>query len=77
MPFTAFKYVKAEGWKKKAIDYIFMARNNYFTKNRVVVTGFMGAPELRRDDLMDRDTGYPTGDHPSDHFSIGYKVTLK
>jgi len=28
--FTTFKYRKKEGWVKRTIDYIFIAKNNYF-----------------------------------------------
>ena len=30
MPFTTFKYRQNEGWVKRTIDYMFIARNDYY-----------------------------------------------
>ena len=36
--FTTFKYREKEGWKKRTIDYIFMADNDYYKKNKCIIS---------------------------------------
>jgi len=33
--FTTFKYREKEGWVKRTIDYIFMAKNDYYNNHGV------------------------------------------
>ena len=75
--FTTFKYTDKEGWIKRTVDYMFIAKNDYFNDNIPVIKRYMEPLELEQDGLLNTDIGYPSPDHPSDHFSIGYKVFLK
>ena len=76
--FTSFKYdSEKEKWVKKTTDYIFMAKNRYMERQGVIVEEFMDPVDLARYDLLDKEDGYPSYDHPSDHFSIAYKIYLK
>ena len=79
--YTAFTYVKFDETKeqfiKKTTDYLFMAKNKYLEKKGVVIEEFMDPVDLSRYSLLNLKDGYPYYDHPSDHFSVAYKVFLK
>lgn len=36
----------------------------------------MDPVQIERDGLLNNEIGYPSPDHPSDHFSIAYEVIL-
>jgi len=75
---TTFKYREKEGWVKRTVDYIFIAKNRYFNKNNIpVIKRCMDPSDLEKEALLNTEIGYPSPDHPSDHFSIAYKVFLK
>jgi len=50
-----------------------MAENQYFSKNKVFVEEMLG---LEDKDVIDPDMANPCENHPSDHYSLAYKVRL-
>ena len=73
--FTTFKYRgKDSGWVKRTIDYIFMAKNDYYTNHGVQILECLDPSNVEKDGLLNTDIGNPNPSHPSDHYSIGYKV---
>jgi len=72
--FTTFKYRKKEGWVKRTIDYIFMAKNEFYESNDVAITEFLDPGDLEKENLLNNEIGNPCPNHPSDHYSIGYIV---
>ena len=73
--FTTFKYRKKEGYVKRTIDYIFLAKNNWYkaNQNQVRITHSLEMPE---ENLIDQKMANPCKDHPSDHYSIAYTIEL-
>ena len=71
------KYRAKEGWVKQTIDYIFVAKNEYYNKNGCIIEEYMDPIDLEKDILLNKDIGNPCRNHPSDHYSIAYKVQLK
>ena len=74
--FTTFKYRKKEGWVKRTIDYIFIAKNDYFNENNVSVSEYLNPADLQKEDLLNNEVGNPCPNHPSDHYSLGYKINF-
>jgi len=74
--FTTFKYREKEGWVKRTIDYIFLLKNKYSLNNGVTIKEYLDPGDLERDRLLNSEVGNPCPTHPSDHYSIGYKVEL-
>lgn len=76
--FTTFKYrEKDHGWVKHCIDFMFINRNSYFKNREVAVEKYLDPADVESEGLMNLDIGNPCPSHPSDHYSIGYQVTLE
>lgn len=75
--FTTFKYTAEEGWVKRTIDYIFIAKNDWFEESGCTISQYLDPADLERDDLLNLKIGNPCPNHPSDHYSIGYELRLK
>jgi len=73
---TTFKYREKEGWVKRTIDYIFMARNDYYNTNKCTISECLDPSDVEKEGLLNMDIGNPCPNHPSDHYSIGYQVRL-
>ena len=72
--FTTSKYREKDGgWVTRCIDYMFIHKNEYLRRNGCLIEEFMGPEEIE----LNKEIGYPCHNHPSDHFSIGYKLQLK
>ena len=69
--FTTLKS-KQQGWAKKTTDYIFMAKNQYLKNKGIIIQEYLEPADLTRYGLLNTQTGYPSPDHPSDHFSLAY-----
>ena len=37
---------------------------------------YLDPEDLETDGMLNNEIGYPNASHPSDHFSIGYKILL-
>ena len=72
--FTTLKFRKKEGWVKRTIDYIFIAKNNYFKNNDISIGSYIDTKDLENNGLINNDIGNPCENHPSDHYSIAYEV---
>ena len=74
--FTTFKFREKEGWVQRTIDYIFMATNNAYEGVFGEMYQYLDPSDLEKDGVLNKEIGYPNASHPSDHFSIGYKITF-
>lgn len=74
--FTTYKYRAKEGWVKRTIDYIFMAKNQFANRDKAFVSRYMDPAQVERDGLLNTEIAYPAPEHPSDHFSIAYEIVL-
>ena len=73
--FTTFKFREKEGWVKRTIDYIYVAKNDYYNKHGgVQIIEYLDPGDVEKDGLINNDIGNPCPNHPSDHYSIGYKI---
>ena len=72
-----FKYTAEEGWLKKTIDYIFVAKNDWLKESGYTISQYLDPADLERNDQLNLRIGNPCSTHPSDHYSIGYEVKLK
>ena len=50
---TTYKYRDESGFVKRTIDYMFIAENNYFQQNKVVVQALMDPNDLETMKLID------------------------
>jgi len=50
--FTTFKFHAQEGWVKRTVDYIFIAKNDYYKKNGCAVLEYLDPSDLERDGLL-------------------------
>ena len=71
--YTTFKYREKEGFVKRTIDYMFLAKNEYLKTKRVQVEEYLEPADVK----VDSEIANPSINHPSDHYSIGYKVRLE
>ena len=52
-----------------------MATNAYYKKYKgCTVLEYLDPEDIEKDGLLNNEIGYPNATHPSDHFSLGYKV---
>ena len=54
-----------------------MAKNKYQKANSAIIVDYLDPGDLEREGLINSSIGNPCSNHPSDHYSIGYKVYLK
>jgi hypothetical protein len=64
--FTTYKYREAEGMKKRVIDYVLL-------KGGVSAVGNLDMPD---EEDIDAHMGNPCKDHPSDHYSLCFELSL-
>ena len=77
--FTTFKYRESVGYQKRTIDYVFLAKNEALEQKdgrvqNFAVTEFFDAEDIEDAGLLNNEIGNPTKDHPSDHYSLAYRV---
>ena len=75
--FTTFKYDRKAGTTVQDVqDYIFINKP-VIARKEVKLTDYLDPEDLDHDGLLNYDIGNPCPNHPSDHYSIGYKVLIK
>ena len=62
---------------RHTIDYIFVAKNDWYSKQKgSVILEYMDPTDVEKDGQLNKQWGNPCENHPSDHYSIAYKVSL-
>ena len=51
-----------------------MAANNYYSQNGVVVEASLDPDDIEKRGQLNMQVGNPCPNHPSDHYSLVYKV---
>ena len=75
--FTTFKHRAKEGYVRHTIDYVFVLKNEWFKSSNLKVVGFTDAEDLETNGQIDKEMANPCVDHPSDHYSLAYKIKVK
>lgn len=55
---------------------MFLCENN-FPQGQIRVDAVMDPKDLEEQDLLDLQMACPCANHPSDHFSLAYQLTIK
>ena len=74
-----FKYgIDEQKWIKKTTDYIFILKNQWFKNNLenggVIIDHYLDTEDLDKENLLNKLIGNPCPNHPSDHYSLAYKI---